>query len=39
LFIANSCIACHVRNGRGRPVADEALVRLFPATTALGSQL
>ncbi|MFM1813176.1 MAG: hypothetical protein RLZZ336_2114, partial [Cyanobacteriota bacterium] len=39
LFIANSCVACHVRNGRGRPVADEALVRLFPATTALGPQL
>lgn len=39
LFIANSCVACHVRNGRGRPVADEALVRLFPANTSLGSQL
>lgn len=39
LFIANSCVACHVRNGRGRPVVDEALVRLAPASTVLGPQL
>lgn len=27
-FIANSCIACHVRNGRGRATPEEALVRI-----------
>jgi CxxC motif-containing protein (DUF1111 family) len=27
-FVANSCIACHVRNGRGRAVAGESLVRV-----------
>lgn len=27
-FIAASCIACHVRNGRGRPVPTESLVRV-----------
>lgn len=28
LFIADSCIACHVRNGRGRASSDESLVRV-----------
>jgi CxxC motif-containing protein (DUF1111 family) len=27
-FIANSCNACHVRNGRGRATPEEALVRI-----------
>lgn len=31
LFIANSCVACHVRNGRGRANPDEALVRVAVA--------
>lgn len=28
LYVANSCVACHVRNGRGRAVAGESLVRV-----------
>jgi CxxC motif-containing protein (DUF1111 family) len=37
-FVATSCIACHVRNGRGRAVADEALVRV-PEQAGLGVQI
>lgn len=37
-FVAQSCIACHVRNGRGRAVADEALVRV-PIEAGFGPQI
>jgi len=37
-FVAQSCIACHVRNGRGRAVADEALVRV-PLQAGFGPQV
>lgn len=37
-FVASSCVACHVRNGRGRAVQGESLVRLDPAA-GLGPQL
>jgi CxxC motif-containing protein (DUF1111 family) len=30
-FVAQSCVACHVRNGRGRAITDEALVRVVEA--------
>jgi CxxC motif-containing protein (DUF1111 family) len=30
-FVAPSCVACHVRNGRGRAITDEALVRVVEA--------
>jgi len=30
-FVAQSCVACHVRNGRGRAISDEALVRVVEA--------
>lgn len=37
-FVAPSCVACHVRNGRGRAVADEALVRV-PQQAGFGPQI
>lgn len=37
-FVAQSCIACHVRNGRGRAIPQEALVRVA-AEAALGPQV
>ncbi len=37
-FVASSCIACHVRNGRGRAIPGESLVRLNPQA-GLGPQV
>ncbi|MFM7674928.1 MAG: di-heme oxidoredictase family protein [Synechococcus sp.] len=37
-FVATSCIACHVRNGRGRAIPEESLVRLTPEA-GLGPQV
>jgi CxxC motif-containing protein (DUF1111 family) len=37
-FVASSCIACHVRNGRGRAIPEESLVRLSPQV-GLGPQV
>ena len=37
-FVAQSCIACHVRNGRGRAVPEEALVRV-PIEAGFGPQI
>lgn len=37
-FVAQSCVACHVRNGRGRATTDEALVRVVQ-TAGLGPQV
>lgn len=37
-FVAQSCVACHVRNGRGRANANEALVRVA-ASAGLGPQI
>jgi len=37
LFIANSCVACHVRNGRGQTNPDESLVRVAVAMDGGGS--
>ena len=37
-FVAQSCIACHVRNGRGRAITGEALVRVVQAA-GLGPQI
>jgi CxxC motif-containing protein (DUF1111 family) len=38
LFVAQSCIACHVRNGRGRAIPDESLVRVV-LQAGLGPQI
>jgi CxxC motif-containing protein (DUF1111 family) len=37
-FVAQSCIACHVRNGRGRAIPDESLVRVV-LQAGLGPQI
>jgi CxxC motif-containing protein (DUF1111 family) len=37
-FVAQSCIACHGRNGRGRAIADESLVRVV-LQAGLGPQI
>ena len=37
-FVATSCIACHVRNGRGQAIPDQALVRLA-LQAGLGPQI
>lgn len=37
-FVAQSCIACHVRNGRGRAMPDESLVRVV-LQAGLGPQI
>jgi len=37
-FVAQSCIACHVRNGRGRALPEEALVRV-PRPAGFGPQV
>ena len=37
-FVAQSCIACHVRNGRGRVIPDESLVRVV-LQAGLGPQI
>jgi len=37
-FVAQSCMACHVRNGRGRAIPDESLVRVV-LQAGLGPQI